>query len=421
MSRFRPAALLLALALPLLGGCARGSGTSTVPEVVVDFYARFSGTINDAYYYYFAIDADGDFGDDGPVPVAAGPYWQNGWGTGSITHFVEYHQGEYNLYRTIMVPTLSKAGGGITAVGGTPSGAAAGTSTLTVGVLTLGAVTVGGDGMVQAADNEGLQAAGELALQTTAAGTVVADSVSFTPATTGGRALTTSEQAAIDALNAGGVTLAADSLADLGLALTLGAAQAGTQTLTVAATTATVQNAFEPAEGVSAGSDTTSGTLTANTVNGSSNTVLPGGTITTADLVSNGAASVELDISPNATLIGPPYDYTLPSGGDTLSCTVDLSTLGNDIPDLSVNFISTTELIFDPTITDPALHTYDAFGRLGNRYVTFRTTQYQTINNSSGLFEQEGANDSTLQGSVSQTQKNQVDLVDWSITIRRLQ
>ncbi|MGE5531751.1 MAG: hypothetical protein ACM3VW_06535 [Bacteroidota bacterium] len=415
-------AVLALLVVPIaLSGCARGGeGAQVGPSVVVDFYARFAGPINDAYYYFIPIDADGDLGQDGPVPVAAGPFWENGWGTGSFTHYIEYHQGQYNVYRTLMVPTLTTAGGGITAVGGAPAGSAPGNSVLTVGAITFGAVTVDSAGMVTAATNTAFQSAGTITISTNAAGQVIADSVVFAPATVGGRALTASEQAAIDALNAGGVALAPNSLSALGLILTLGAPQAGTQTLTIAPTTATVSNAFTPATGGAGAPSNTSGTLTANTVNGATNDVLPGALVTVTDFISGAAATVQLDISPNAELLGPPFDYTLPSGGNILRATVDLATLGTDIPDLSVNFISVTELIFDPTITDPLLHTYDGLGRLGNRYVTFRTSQFQTINNSSGLFEQEGANDSTLQGFVTQQQKNQVDLIDWSITIRSL-
>lgn len=412
---------LAVIALVILSGCARGGTTTPVgPSVVVDFYARFAGPINDAFYYFIPIDADGDFGQDGPVPVAAGPFWENGWGTGSFTHYVQYHQGQYNVYQAVLAPTLQTAGGGITQVAGAPLGSSPGTSVLTVQTLSLGSVTVSGAGMITSVTNASFQSAGTLTIETNAAGEVVAGSVVFTPASVGGRALTVSEQAAVTALNAGGVALATNSLSALGLTLSLSAPQAATQTLTIAPTTATVQNAFTPATGVPGGPTSATGVLTANELNGATNTVLPGGTITTADLVAGGSATVLLDISPTGVPLGPPFDYTLPSGGDTLRATLDLATLGTGIPDLSVNFISVTELIFDPTITDPALHTYDGLGRLGNRYVTFRTAQFQTINNSSGLFEQELANDATLQGRATQQQKNQVDLIDWSITIRSL-
>jgi len=410
-----------ALAALVLAGCARGGEAGgTGPQVVIDLYARYAGPINDAFYYFIPIDTDGDFGDDGPVPVAAGPYWENGWGTGSFSHYVEYHQGQYNVYRTAFVPSLQSAGGGIIAVSGNATGSSVGSSVLTVQTITYGAVTVTGAGTVASVSNQSLQSAGTLALATNAAGEVVADSVVWTPATSGGRALNATEQAAVDALNAGGVPLATGSLQGMGLALTLGAPVAGSQTLTVAPTTATVRNVFTPGENVPGPTSTTSGTLQANTANAGTNTALPGATVTVTDFVSGGSATIRLDISPAGTLVGPPYDYTLPSGGNSLRVTIDLATLGSNIPDLSVNYISTNELIFDPTITDPNQHTYDALGRLGNRYVTFRTTQYQTINNSSGLFEQEGANDSTLEGPTTSEQRNSVDLMDWSITIRRL-
>ena len=418
-----PRLILCSLALMVvigLSGCAfGGAGNAAGPAVVIDFYVRMAGTVNDAFYYFIPIDADGDFGADGPVPVAAGPAWENGWGTGSITHYIEYHQGQYNVFRTNLLVRLTIPGGGITAISGTPTGSAVGESTLTVQTITLGAVTVGGAGMVASAANTGLQAAGTLALDTTVAGNIVANSVVFTPAASGGRALTPAEQALITALNAGGVPLQTTSLSGLGLTLTLNAAQAGSQTLTIAPTTATIQNEFVPAGG--SPNATTTGTLQANTVNAGAGLPIPGTTITVGDFVAGGSAEVALDLSPTATSLGPPYDYTLPNGTAVLRATVDLATLGTNIPDLSVNVITTTQLIFDETVTDPNQHTYDGLGWLGNRYVTFRTDQFQTIDNSSGLFEQEGANDDTLIGPATAAEQSQVDIIDWSITIRRVQ
>ena len=410
-------ALLLVALVVALSGCAYGGGGVVTPAVVVDFTVRLAAAVNDGFYYFIPIDADGDFGQDGPVPVAAGPFWGNGWGTGSLTHYVEYHQGQYNVYQVNREARLRVPGGGITAVAGNPTGTSVGTSALTVQSVSLGAVTVSGTGMVASATNNSLQAAGTLALQTDAAGEVVAGSVSFTPAVSGGRPLTAPEQAVIANLSAGGVALQTDSLAGLGLTLTLNGVQAGTQTLDVAPTTAAVQNRLEP---VSGATETTTGTLQANTVNSTNNTVIPGVTITTADLIQGGTATVRLDLSPVATPLGPPFEYTMPGGGSTLRATVDLAMLGANIPDLSINFITTTELIFDENLTDPNQHTYDGLGRLGNRYVTFRTDQYQTINNASGLFEQEGAGDSTLEGPATSEQQSQVDIIDWSVTIRRL-
>jgi len=103
---FTLAGLLVTLALGLFG-CARGGEEQpVVPEVILDIMVRFAAPVNDAFYYFIALDADGDFGADGPLPVAAGPRWGNGWGTGSMTHFVEYHQGRYELFRADLTPVL---------------------------------------------------------------------------------------------------------------------------------------------------------------------------------------------------------------------------------------------------------------------------------------------------------------------------
>lgn len=410
-------ALLIVGGLAVLGGCAYGGGTMG-PHVVIDFYLRLASPVNDSFYYFIAIDADGDLGQDGPIPVAAGPNWGNGWGTGSLTHYIEYHQGQYNVYRANVLAALRTPGGGIVAVSGVPQSTDTGTSILTVQGINYGAISVSGAGMIASATNAGWQNAGTIGLSTNAAGEIVAGSVSFTPASDGGRPLTSAEQAVLNALNAGGVLLKEDALADWGIQLQLNAPAAGSQTLTIAPTTATIQNRFTPA--AAGPSLVTSGTLQANSVNNNPDSPLPGTSITTTDFVMNGQATVQLDFSPAGTLLGPPFEYTLPAGGNVLRVTLDLAMLGPNINNLSVNFITTTELIFDPTITDPDLHTYDGLGRLGNRYVSFRTDQFQTINNSSGLFEQEQANDPTLVGPATPEQRNQVDIVDWAITIRRL-
>lgn len=419
LARYQVAALLvLALGLAVVGGCARGGpDVPTTPQAVVDFWINFAGPINDAFYYFIPIDTDGDFGDDGPLPVAAGPYWENGWGTGSYTHFVEYHLGQFSVYKVNVEAALKTAGGGVIAATGNPTDVKVGTHTLTIGALTLGTVTVTGTGMITSAANNSLQSAGALTLQTDAAGRTLAGTVVFTPATDGGRTLTAAEQASVDALNAGGVLLQANSLAGLGLTLTLGPVGAGSQTLTIAPTTAAVQDEFEGADGRRT---TAATTLRANSRTATATPPVPGAQITTGDLVPNGVASVTQDLSPIATVLGPPFAYTLPAGGSVLRFTVDVAQLGNDIPDLSLNVITTNELIFDPTITDPNQHSYDGLGALGNRYVTFRTNQYQTISNNSGLFEREMGGDTTLIGPTTQTQRNAIDITDWVITIRQL-
>jgi hypothetical protein len=403
-----------------LTGCAYGgSGTPAGPEVVIDFYVRMAAAVNESFYYFIPIDTDGDFGADGPVPVAAGPNWENGWGTGSFTYYVQYHQHEYFVYRTVLLARVVTPGGGIISATGNPTNNTVGVSTLTVQSLSLGTIGVTGAGMIASAANTGFQAAGTLAVNTDALGNIVAGSVVFTAAPSGGRALTPAEQAVITGLNAGGVPLQTNSLVGLGITLTLNPVIAGTQTLTIAPTTATVQNAFTPA--VNGEEVDTTGTLQANTSNTGAGSPIPGATINTGDLVAGGSASVRLDLTAAGSPVGPPYDSTLPNGSAVLRCTIDLATLGTNIPDLSVNFITTDALVFDQNITDPNLHTYDGLGWLGNRYVTFRTNQFQTIDNNSGLFEQEGAGDQTLAGLATPAEQSQVDIIDWSVTIRRLQ
>lgn len=422
----RPAlvAALLAVAVmmgaALLPGCARGGEEEpVVPRTVIEFLVTFAAPVQDAFYYYIAIDADNDFGADGPLPVAAGPNWGNGWGTGSLTHYVEYHLGRYELFRATLQPELVRAGGGITAVSGTPDSTDAGLHAITIDALNLGAATLTGDGAIATVINEGFQAAGTLALSTTAAGEVVAGSVTWTPAADGGRALTAGEQAAIDALNAGGVAPAADSLSALGLTLTIAAGPdlSGAQTIEVAPTTANVTDRFTPDPRGS--TVTEQSTLPANNAGALAGGPIPGMTIVTGDLIVGETAEVRLEPNPIGQSLGFPYDSRLPQGGPTLNVTVDLSRLGENVSNISVNFIATTELIFDPTVVNPAENTYDALGRQGNDFVILVTTEDRTIENGD-TFDAEEANDPTLQGPASEQDRAAVDIVDWSIRVRRL-
>ncbi len=419
MNRLMAAALAIALALPLTG-CARGGEEApVVPEVVIDFLVTFGGPVRDAFYYYIALDADNDFGEDGPVAVAAGPNWGNGWGTGSFTHYVEYHQGRYELFRAQLEPELVTAGGGIIGVGGTPDSTDAGVHDITVDALDLGAATVTGAGAVAAVANDGFQAAGTLALEANAAGETVAGSVTWTPAASGGRALTAAEQAQVDALNAGGVALAADSLDALGLTLTLAAGpdRSGAQSIEIAPTTAQVTDRFTP-EGIGA-VRTAQAQLPANNNAALAAGPIPGMTIRTGDLVVGGTARIRLLPDAVGQSLGFPYESTLPQGGRSLRVTLDLTQLGADIDDISMNFIATTERIFDPTVVNPDQNTYDGLGRLGNDYFTLVTDQFQTVRNGDVL-GREQADDDTLEGPWSDEDRASVDIVDWSVSVRRL-
>lgn len=408
------------LLVTCLSGCARGGEGQppVVPEKVLEFILTFAGNINNSSYYFLALDADDDNGADGPLPVAAGPQWENGWGTGSFTHFVEYHLGQYQLYRANLDPDLDAPAGGIEDVSGVPDSTDAGTHRLTVATINHGAVTVNGAGMITAATNNSFQAAGELTIETDATGNVVAATVTWTPDTDGGRALSNTEQAQVDALNVGGVALQPDSLSALGITLTLAAPTAGNQTLDVGRTVADIEDSFKS---TATGQTTVEmDTLYANSDTATADPPIPGATITTGDFVVGETAEIDLEQAVTATLIGPPYESTPPGGGDTLRFTIDAANLGEGINTLSFNVITTTELIFDPQITLPNENVYDGLGHLGNRYVTISLNEFDTIDNDDGLFEREEAGDNTLEGPATQAEKDAVDIVDWSVTVRQL-
>jgi hypothetical protein len=411
------AGIYLLVGALIVGGCARGGETQPGTQAVMDIWVQFAGPIDDSAYYYIAFNKNPNYANLYPIPIVTGPFWGNGWGTGSMSHFLEYHLGAYNFFQARLQPVLRIAGGGITAVSGTVSSFDAGRYTLRVGAISPGAASVSGTGMISAVTNLSGQNAGVLSLQTDAGGKVVAGSVSFTPAADGGRAPNGAEQAALNRLNAGGVSLQADSLADFGLSLTLTAPAAGTQTLTIAPATATVQVNFVPAS--SGAAVNTTGTLRANSSTPTDTPPIPGAVITTADLVTGGEARVDAEFSQAPTLIGPPYAYTLPAGGNSLRATLDLADFGPGLRNLAFNIIATTDLNFDPTVTDPALHCYDALGPLGNDAVSFSATEFRTLTNADS-FIPEGPNDPTLQGNVTPDQRRAVDIVNWSITLRRL-
>ena len=400
-----------------LGGCARGSGPGVIPEVVIEIVWEMAGAVDDSSYYYVAFDADDDEGADFPVPVAAGPYWGNGWGTGSITHFLEYHAGTYLLYRADLNVVPRQLSGGFLNVLGDVTGGDAGEYTITVSSITLGAVTLTGTGAVSAVTNDSDQNAGTLELATDAAGNTIAGSVSFTPAANGGRTLDPAEQAQIDTLN-GGVPLQSDSLDELGLTLTVSPGTAGTQVIDVDTAVSGVDVSFESASTGQITTDTA--TVTANSSQSTADPPIAGVDFVTGDLTIGDQAEVGLEVAATATLIGPPFEYVLPNGSDTLRATVDLANLGTNVNNLSINFITTTELIFDPNITDPDEHTYDGLGPLGNDAIrAFDPNEFLPISNDDA-FIQEQAGDSTLVGPTTQQQRDAIDITDWRITPHRL-
>lgn len=422
LARTSAAVLAGALLVGLLSGCAQqGSlGGAPTPDAIIEIMVRMAGPVDENAYYFVAFDVDDDQGDTFPVPVAAGPFWGNGWGTGSITYFLEYHLGQYNLFRTQLNSVLESHSGGLVDIAGTAAGTAAGVYDLTVQTITLGAATLGGTGRITGVTNLSSQNAGVLELETEAAGEVVAGSVTWTPALDGGRVLTTTEQAAVDALNAGGVVLASDSLAALGLELAIAASGSGVQTITVAPAVADIEARFTSA---STGQATTyTGTVTANSTTSTTTPPVPGLTIITEDLTTGDTAKISVELSPDpATLVTPDWFVaTPPAGGNTLRASFDLAGLGQNLTNISFNFITVRQPLFDPTVIDPDDHVYDGLGPLGNDAVReFDPRQFLSLTNADS-FIPEGAGDSTLEGPATEQEKNTVDIVDWSLAVRRL-
>lgn len=90
--------ITLCLFAILLYGCARTpSGISPIDIREMSITASFAAPINDSYYYFFPIDLNG--GNIGPIPVFSGTAGTQAWVTGSATHYVQYHQRQYSLYK----------------------------------------------------------------------------------------------------------------------------------------------------------------------------------------------------------------------------------------------------------------------------------------------------------------------------------
>lgn len=124
----------------LLAGCARSPAELPVSRVLLDVTLTYAAPINETFLYFFAIDTDDDTGGlDGPIPVVLGPYIANGWGTGSITHFLEYNLGQYQIFRTQIEPDLVDPVTWITSATGTPDVGKVGDYSITITQINAGA------------------------------------------------------------------------------------------------------------------------------------------------------------------------------------------------------------------------------------------------------------------------------------------
>jgi hypothetical protein len=408
MNRLLLSGLLASL---LLFGCARfPSGSVSNPaarQLVVT--VEFAAPLDSRYYYFVALDTNQD-SSDGPVPVVQGPYWGNGWGTGPISEFVEYHNGQFSVNRPFVLLTLTATQGSVTDISGSPDRPLAGTHTLTVGEITLGATTLSGGGNILGVTNVSDQNAGTITITSDDTGTIEPNGVNFEKADPGGRDLTPAEQAALDALNAGGVTLAAGSLAPLGLSLTVRPSSflAGTQTIRIDPTQGTVRDVFVPAGGFAQSESWWQ--VTANATSDPVLSPIPGVSLVVGNLTSGQTATVVAQMQQTATYIGPPYAQE-PVTGNTLTFTLDLDTLGpaSVVKNLEVNIIATDKLIIVPDSTETK--TWDALGPPESpEFVSISTTATTTYSNDQALVPEQ-AGDCAIPS---------LDIVDWSLEIRLL-
>jgi hypothetical protein len=99
MMRFIAIIVVFAATLAI-GGCAKApsGGPGAARRLVITM--QVAGVINPNDFYYVAIDNDGNPNDGPQAVVSVGA---NGWGTGSITHYVQFSpnlpQGGYGLFR----------------------------------------------------------------------------------------------------------------------------------------------------------------------------------------------------------------------------------------------------------------------------------------------------------------------------------
>lgn len=409
--------LMLGIAcLPM--ACARypeGGGPGNFPERVLIVEVEFAGTLNDAYYYFVAFDTDGG-ADTGPLPIVVGPYWGNGWSTGTVAAYVQYHGGTYRVYSPRVDAALLQAGSGILSVSGSPTPPISGTHRIRIGPIAYGSVAVSGTGMVTGAANTGSQNAGTYAIETDAEGRTVTGSVSFTKAERGGRDLRPAERAALDALNAGGVQLAPDSLAPLGITLELGAPAAGAQTLTVAQTQAAATDTFQSYFGLN--DRVRDGVILANDQAEGSPAVLPGVVFRTGDLVQGGAVDVVTQYTSYAYDLGPPFAYELPAelGGRRLRFTLDLAQIGDPAGPIEMNVITTDRLELNPEVVLDK--TYDGLGPEGTTWVSLSLASNRLFRNAEVPLR-EGIQDVYLGAlSPSSLDPGQVDISDWQLEVR---
>ncbi len=355
-------------------------------------------------YYFVAIDADGD-PLTGPLPVVSGPYWGNGWGTGSFGFYAEQLGGFMTVYDTQTLVDIETDADWLLSISGNPDRQASGFYLLDIQNINFGAVTVTSpDGLIVSATNSSLQSAGTLAFTTDAAGNIVAGTVSFTPAALGGRPLTGAEQAVVTAANAGG-PLASGTFSGLGITLTLGAGPfaGGAQSLVIAPTTGDVRVRLQfPSL---AYTQETAGTVYSNSSTATATPPMPGVTLTTGDLATGQTATLRAQYAPQGQNPRQPLDFTSPIGSNHLRFSLQLSDLAPLAERVEVNLIFTDVTPLDPGFVGQRY--FDALGPNGNDFVSLDVTRnYIYYNSDADVPEQAG-----------DCGEAALDIVDWSIEV----
>jgi hypothetical protein len=219
-------------------------------------------------------------------------------------------------------------------------------------------------------------------------------------------------------------TLTAHTGGFLGISGSAAGSSAGVYNLTVlsvSGTTATVRSVLT----LHAAGQTTTVTDALPFDSQVTSPLVPGVTLITGTLAVGDTATIAVELSPNALLITPAYfQYTLPAGGTQLQATFDLASLGTNLTNLSFNFITSTQKIYDSAVPKPDGWAYDGLGRIGNDAVRLNDPrQFLSFSNVQSQPDvREGPND--LQGSpatITAGQGNAIDIVDWSLDVRRLQ
>jgi hypothetical protein len=93
-------AIVSSVLLALVAGCARtpGGAAGLPPRQIILQMTTESPLLPDRFYF-LALDFSNDE-SRGPIPVF-GPPWGNGWGSGSITHYVRIRGNQAEVYRIL--------------------------------------------------------------------------------------------------------------------------------------------------------------------------------------------------------------------------------------------------------------------------------------------------------------------------------